>query len=378
MFKDRSTGPAHSLGDVLGAGKGLLSQEQSQMLPPALLGPAGDVFVVINLMPSEVEVFAEYHQDFIATLEVVSAYRHSCGDGLFKVRFLKPDACIHIRQMQVWPRALYRQVVLLGNRLYLQLFLQHLPLSKEWLQAIVQLYLDEPCPEQFSSRMLRMKQFLREGVTNLEIRHQLARQLGLGFTDVAIETASLAFASAERSFLLSRLATDNLVPDRITVERGGNPNQDNQDILQGEVKAKIPDYLDDEPYCLHPPETNPMIRAQKTPTGRPPTTRGIPREVLSGDSVFSAGDFPQAVALSASQGLHPTFDVLEDSLAKASRTQTRDHQHLREPRKTMMMRWGMPPLSLKRKAKTMLLPLYLLDCHLPSRISRDNDCTNWG
>ena len=119
---------------------------------------AGDVFVVINLMPSEVEagigmgchgsrcswpwpllgtkVFAEYHQDFIATLEVapilyicficlcppvalvytagfkVSAYRHSCGDGLFKVRFLKPDACIHIRQMQVWPRALYRQVVL--------------------------------------------------------------------------------------------------------------------------------------------------------------------------------------------------------------------------------------------------------------------------
>ena len=78
------------------------------MLPPAL-GPAGahalaspwicrdfaeleagDVFVVINLMPSEVEagigrcrswhswleslcetkVFAEYHQDFIATLEV--------------------------------------------------------------------------------------------------------------------------------------------------------------------------------------------------------------------------------------------------------------------------------------------------------------------
>ncbi|CAE7947526.1 Wwox [Symbiodinium sp. KB8] len=181
MDKDSSTVPAHSDGDVPGAGKGLLSaprqsQEQSQVLPPAL-GPAGDVFVVINLMPSEVEVFAEYHQDFIATLEVVSAYRHSCGDGLFKV----------------WPRALYRQVVLLGNRLYLQLFLQHLPLSKEWLQAIVQLYLDEPCPEQFSSRMLRMKQFLREGVTNLETRHQLARQLGPGFTDVAIETASLVY-----------------------------------------------------------------------------------------------------------------------------------------------------------------------------------------
>ena len=97
---------------------------------------------------------------------------------------------------------------------------------------------------------------------------------------------------------------DNLVPDRITVERGGNPNQDNQDILQGEVKATIPDYLDNKPYCLHPPGTNPMIRAQKTPTGRPPTTRGIPREVLSGDSVFSAGDFPQAAALSASQA-HP-------------------------------------------------------------------------
>ncbi|CAE7552715.1 Wwox [Symbiodinium necroappetens] len=124
MFKDSSTGPAHSDGDVPGAGKGLLSaprqsQEQSQVLPPAL-GPAGDVFVVINLMPSEVEVFAEYHQDFIATLEVVSAYRHSCGDGLFKV----------------WPRALYRQVVLLGNRLYLQLFLQHLPLSKASLTRL--------------------------------------------------------------------------------------------------------------------------------------------------------------------------------------------------------------------------------------------------
>ncbi|CAJ1378215.1 unnamed protein product [Effrenium voratum] len=139
-------------------------------------GSAGDVFVVINLLPQEVEVFAEYHQDFIATLEVVSAYRHSY-DGLAKV----------------WPKALYRQVVLLGNRLYLHLFLQHLPLAQDWLHAIVQLYLDEPCPEQFSARMMRMKQFLREGVQNLETRYQLARQLGQGFSDIAIETASLVY-----------------------------------------------------------------------------------------------------------------------------------------------------------------------------------------
>ena len=140
------------------------------------LGPAGDVFVVVNLLQQEVEVFAEYHQDFIATFEVISAYRH-CYDGLSKV----------------WPKALYRQVVLLGSRSYLQLFLQHLPLTKDWLHAIVQLHLDEPCPEQFPSRMMRMKQFLREGVQNLETRYQLARQLGAGFTDIAIETASSVY-----------------------------------------------------------------------------------------------------------------------------------------------------------------------------------------
>ncbi|CAE7208033.1 unnamed protein product [Symbiodinium pilosum] len=181
--EDSSSWPLHA--HIRGTGgMGFLKQdaarspEQSlRALPSLSLGPAGDVFVVINLTPSEVEVFAEYHQDFIATHEVVSAYRHSHGERLFKV----------------WPRALYRQVVLLGNRLYLQLFLQHLPLTKEWLGAIVQLYLDEPCPEQFSARMLRMKQFLREGVTNLETRYQLARQLGPGFTDITIETASLVY-----------------------------------------------------------------------------------------------------------------------------------------------------------------------------------------
>lgn len=132
--------------------------------------------MVVNLLQQEVEVFAEYHQDFIATFEVISAYRH-CYDGLSKV----------------WPKALYRQVVLLGSRSYLQLFLQHLPLTKDWLHAIVQLHLDEPCPEQFPSRMMRMKQFLREGVQNLETRYQLARQLGAGFTDIAIETASSVY-----------------------------------------------------------------------------------------------------------------------------------------------------------------------------------------
>eukprot|EP00931_Biecheleriopsis_adriatica_P046808 TRINITY_DN26928_c0_g1_i1.p1 TRINITY_DN26928_c0_g1~~TRINITY_DN26928_c0_g1_i1.p1 ORF type:complete len:3379 (-),score=748.43 TRINITY_DN26928_c0_g1_i1:238-10323(-) len=152
--------------------------ERASVAPQSIsLGPAGDVFVVINLLPQEVEVFAEYHQDFVATFEVVSAYRHAFGNGLFKV----------------WPRALYRQVVLLGNRLYLQLFMQHLPLSEEWLQAIVQLYIDEPCPELFPTRMLRMKQFLREGVPNIETRYKLARQLGEGFSDVTIEAASLVY-----------------------------------------------------------------------------------------------------------------------------------------------------------------------------------------
>ncbi|CAE8617265.1 unnamed protein product, partial [Polarella glacialis] len=147
------------------------------LVPTLNLGPAGDIFVVVNLEEAEVEVFAEYHQDFIAAFEVVSAYRHSFGDSLFKV----------------WPRALYRQVVLLGSALYFQLFLQHLPLAKEWLEAVVKLYLNEPCPEQYPLRAKRMKQFMREGIPNLETRHQLARQLGSEFKDISIETASLVY-----------------------------------------------------------------------------------------------------------------------------------------------------------------------------------------
>eukprot|EP00434_Breviolum_minutum_P013587 symbB.v1.2.011977.t1/scaffold788.1/size164690/14 len=148
----------------------------------AVLSPCGSFCELMHGLHGHVcanpasVVFAEYHQDFIATFEVVSAYRH-CYDGLSKV----------------WPKALYRQVVLLGNRSYLQLFLQHLPLTKDWLHAIVQLCVDEPCPEQFPSRMMRMKQFLREGVPNLETRYQLARELGSGFTDIAIETASSVY-----------------------------------------------------------------------------------------------------------------------------------------------------------------------------------------
>lgn len=55
---------------------------------------------------------------------------------------------------------------------------------------MVELYLDEALPEQFPSRMMRMKQFLREGAPNLETRYELASQLGLEFTDIAVETAS--------------------------------------------------------------------------------------------------------------------------------------------------------------------------------------------
>lgn len=173
--QDEGVKEAEAPGIVAKGFEGKITSEPAAT-PSLSLGPAGDVFVVINLMQKEVEVFAEYHQDFIATFEVVSAYRH-IYDGLSKV----------------WPKALYRQVVLLGNRSYMQLFLEHLPLTKDWLHAIVQLCLDEPCPEQFPAQMMRMKQFLREGVPNLETRYQLARELGSGFTDIAIETASSVY-----------------------------------------------------------------------------------------------------------------------------------------------------------------------------------------
>lgn len=143
-----------------------------------ILGPAGDPFVVINLEAREVEVFAEYHHDFVVALQVVSAYRHTYDEGLF---------------FKVWPRALYRQVVLLGNRLYLQIFMLHLPLTKEHLEATVRLYLNEQCPEQYPTRAQRMKQFLNEGVPNLETRYQLTKQLGTEFADMSMETASLVY-----------------------------------------------------------------------------------------------------------------------------------------------------------------------------------------
>eukprot|EP00929_Paragymnodinium_shiwhaense_P079725 TRINITY_DN41557_c0_g2_i1.p1 TRINITY_DN41557_c0_g2~~TRINITY_DN41557_c0_g2_i1.p1 ORF type:complete len:3522 (-),score=604.34 TRINITY_DN41557_c0_g2_i1:457-9738(-) len=144
-------------------------------LPP--LGSMGDPFVVINLEAAEVKVFAEYHHDFVAAFQVISAYKHTYGAGL---------SC-------VWPRALYRQVVLLGNRAYLQQFLLHLPLCREMLEKTVKLYLQEPCPEQFPLRSQRMKQFLRGGVPNLEILFLLARQLGNEFADITMETASLVY-----------------------------------------------------------------------------------------------------------------------------------------------------------------------------------------
>lgn len=180
-----TTASEHGSKDAPAHGKELLelpalpprNSTREASVPALLLGPAGDIFVVVNLKLEEVEVFAEYHQDFVATFEVVSAYRHSYGDGLCKV----------------WPKAVYRQVVLLGNRLYLQLFVKQLPLSKEWLEVIVQLYMNEPCPEQFPGRLLRMKQFLREGVPNLETRYQLAKSLGAEFADITIETASLVY-----------------------------------------------------------------------------------------------------------------------------------------------------------------------------------------
>jgi len=141
------------------------------------LGSAGDPFVIINLEAEEVEVFMEYHHDFVVAFQVVSAYRHVYGEHLH----------------QAWPRALYRQVVLLGNVLYLQVLLTHMPLSKEHLEATVQLYLHESCPEQFPARAQWMKQFLRDGVPNLETRYQLARQLGTEFADISMETASLVY-----------------------------------------------------------------------------------------------------------------------------------------------------------------------------------------
>lgn len=143
-------------------------------IPAAPLGSMGDPFVVINLEAAEVRVFAEYHHDFIAAFQVVSAYSHAFGPSL----------------AAVWPRALYRQVVLLGNRTYLQQFLLHSPLERETLEAAAALYLGESCPEQYPFRAQRMKQFLRDGVPNLETLYQLAKQLGTGFTDISIETAS--------------------------------------------------------------------------------------------------------------------------------------------------------------------------------------------
>merc|ERR1719221_818455 len=122
---------------------------------------------------AEVEVFAEYHQDFVVAFQVVSAYRHTCGEDLFRV----------------WPHALYRQVVLLGNFAYLDFFIRYMPLVKEYIDAVVRLYQAEVRPEQYPQRSKRMKFFLRRGLPNLEARYQLARQLGAEFEDVQSETA---------------------------------------------------------------------------------------------------------------------------------------------------------------------------------------------
>jgi len=143
----------------------------------APLGPMGDPFVVINLEAAEVRVFAEYHNDFVAAFQVVSAYKHLYGPSL----------------STVWPFALYRQVVLLGNRVYLQHFMLHLPLGRDVLEVTVRLYNDEPCPEAFPLRAQRMKQFLRDGVSNYETLYQLTRQLGSAFADISMETASLVY-----------------------------------------------------------------------------------------------------------------------------------------------------------------------------------------
>ena len=52
----------------------------------AALGSMGDPFVVINLEGEEVQVFAEYHHDFIAGFQVVSAYpRVSLHNDLISV-----------------------------------------------------------------------------------------------------------------------------------------------------------------------------------------------------------------------------------------------------------------------------------------------------
>jgi hypothetical protein len=156
----------------------LLSTMQPPAPPaPIALGPAGDIFVVVNLEVKEVEVFAEYHHDFVVAFQVTSAYCHQYGESVFKA----------------WPRALYRQVVLLGNFGYLKHLLLHVPLTKEYLEVTVQLYLNEVCPEQFPVRAQRMRQFLRDGVPNLEVRYQLARALGPDFADISMETASLMY-----------------------------------------------------------------------------------------------------------------------------------------------------------------------------------------
>lgn len=168
-----STPTAHPLAMALTPAPSSFEKQESipppeKAAPLPALGPAGDPFVVINLMAAEVEVFAEYHHDFVVCFQVLCVYRHTYGDALFKV----------------WPRALYRQVVLLGNISYLQQFVRHVPLIKEYLEAVVQLYLHEACPEVFPLRAQRMKQFLLDGVLNLETRYQLARQLGSEFADI--------------------------------------------------------------------------------------------------------------------------------------------------------------------------------------------------
>lgn len=161
----------------VGSGDPPINGQLDKVKGAPVLGPAGDAFVIINLAQQEVEVFVEYHQDFVTAFQVLTAYKQTYGDVL----------------SEVWPRALYRQVVLLGNRQYLLLYLSHLRLTQEQLDIVVKLFLNES--DKFPAHTRRMKQLLREGVSNLLVRLQMARQLGADFTDITMETASLVYMS---------------------------------------------------------------------------------------------------------------------------------------------------------------------------------------
>eukprot|EP00921_Rhytidocystis_pertsovi_P001660 GHVQ01002822.1.p1 GENE.GHVQ01002822.1~~GHVQ01002822.1.p1 ORF type:complete len:1283 (+),score=352.46 GHVQ01002822.1:413-3850(+) len=91
-----------------------------------------DMFVVVNRTVEEVLCFIECQPDFVASLIVAQAYEHIYGSVV----------------NAVWPRALYRQVVLCGRRSYLQQFLSACDLDSTTLTHIAQVFVLEASYQQ--------------------------------------------------------------------------------------------------------------------------------------------------------------------------------------------------------------------------------------